>query len=134
MGASTGRLLLGTTVTTKVCVALKGGNPLSVTITLNALLPSCSWVGDQANTPVTASRLALVAAPAPRLKVNSSPSESDATFVMLSVIPTAMIWLEIAASIGGLLLCTTVTTKLCVALSGGRPLSVTTTLKTLLPI
>src|SRR5437660_3482093 len=70
MGASTGGWLVRTTMTVKLCVALKGGVPLSVTSTLTVLVPSCVELGAQENAPVAGSRMALVGAPAPRLKAS----------------------------------------------------------------
>src|SRR5437016_5418977 len=98
MAASTGGLLLCTTVTTKLCVAPSGGRPLSVTTTLKALLPNGECAGDGMSVHLGGWRrtlvgfmVAFVATSGPRLKVNKSPSESEATFVMVSVIPTAMV-------------------------------------------
>src|ERR1035441_1840674 len=126
--ATTGGLLLASTVTLKLWVAFSGGSPLSVPITLKALDPISAWVGAQVNTPLVASITAFVAAPAPKLKVSicGGLSGSVAALVMGRVIPTAIVRSETAATTGGLLLASTVTLKLWVALSGGSPLSVTT--------
>src|SRR5258708_6301124 len=91
MVASTGGWLLGTTITAKFCVALSGGKPLSTTITLNALVPICAGAGVQVKTPLVGLIVALVAAPAPRVKASWSPSESLATLVIVSVMPTAIV-------------------------------------------
>src|SRR5437588_442164 len=115
-GAKVGGLLLGTTRTWKTCVALKEGKPLSATMTLKALLPSCAWVGAHENRPLVGLIAALAAAPAPKLNVSWSPSGSPAELVISSVIPTATSASAIGASPGGLLLRTTMTVKLCVAL------------------
>src|SRR5438105_5635472 len=117
-GAKVGGLLLGTTRTWKTCVALKEGKPLSATMTLKALLPSCAWVGAHENRPLVGLIVALAAASAPRLKLNWSPSGSLAELVISSVIPTATSASAMGTSDGGLLLWTTSTVKLWVALKG----------------
>ena len=71
MGASTGGLLLASTVTARLCVALSGGRPSSVTTTSNALVPTWSWVGAHVKTPLVGLMVALVAAPGPRLNVST---------------------------------------------------------------
>ena len=85
-------------------------------MTLKALVPIWSCVGLQTNTPLVGLMVALVAAPEPRLNVSTwgGLSGSVAVFVMVSVIPTATVRLETAASTGGLLLASTVTLKLWV--------------------
>src|SRR5215467_7543697 len=110
----TGGLLVGVTTTEKVWVALSEGWPLSVTITLKRLVPTCAAVGVQLNTPLDGSMLALAAAPLPRLKVNTCGglSGSVARLVITSCVPTTMVWLAIAVRTGGLLSGRTTTEKL----------------------
>src|SRR6267378_4274046 len=97
MAARIGGLLLGMTVTVKLWVALKDGKPLSVTTTLKALEPICACVGDHVSTPFVGLIPAFVAAPTPKVNANWSPSESEAILVIMRAIPTAMVWLVIAA-------------------------------------
>src|SRR5262245_55376070 len=79
--------------------------------------------------------LALAAAPLPKLKLKTCGglSGSVARLVITSCVPTAMVWLAIAARTGGLLSGRTTTEKLWVAVSEGEPLSLTMTLKALVP-
>src|SRR5437879_2875710 len=134
MAARTGGLLLGITTTVKLRVALNNGMPLSVTITLNAFEPVCAGVGVQVNTPFVGLMAAFAAAPLPRLNANWPPSDSEAILVIMRAIPTAMVWLVIAARTGGLLVGVTITAKVRVAVKAGKPLSVTTTLKLFVPL
>ena len=89
------------TVTANVWVALNGGVPLSVTITLKKFVPACDCVGVQMKMPLVAPMDALGAAPASRLNVNGSPSGSFAMFVTSKVVPAVTDWSEIGASTGG---------------------------------
>ncbi len=65
IAASTGALLVSSTVTMKVLVLLVGGVLLSVTITeMPFVLGPCASVGVQRKTPVAGFTLALAGAPA----------------------------------------------------------------------
>src|SRR3974390_3376173 len=101
MGASVGGTLGGMTVTAKAWVALKGGEPLSVTITLNWFVPACDCMGVQVKMPLVGLMAALSAAPGPRLNVSWSPSGSLAVLVTVRLVPAVTVRLEIAASVGG---------------------------------
>ena len=84
-------------------------------------------VGVQANAPVAGSMLAPLGAPASRLQVKVSPSESVAVAVKVSGDSSLMVLFAMAATTGALLTSFTVTVKVCVALFGGCPSSVTRT-------
>ncbi len=93
----------GLTVTWKLCIALRLGVPLSVTITVNRLVVS-AWVtsGRQMKTPLLVSIVALVG-PVVRLKANvwGGTSGSAAVLVMTSMTPTLIVLSEMAARVGG---------------------------------
>src|SRR5206468_8764066 len=85
--ANTGALLTSLTVTVKLPVSLKAGEPLSVTRTVMRLvLGRCASEGVQLNTPVTESRLTPSGADT-RLKVSVlvGRSESAAKLATTSV-------------------------------------------------
>src|SRR5580765_4972562 len=98
-------VVVGRTTTEKLWAALSGGWPLSVTITVKMLVPTCAAVVLQLNTPLTGLMVALAGAPAPKLKVNTwgGLSGSVARLVITRFIPPVMVWLGIGASTGGLL-------------------------------
>src|SRR5262245_9290436 len=130
IAANTGALFTSVVTTVKLLVSLKGGAPLSVTRTMiTFVLGPCASVGAHVKTPVTG----LMAAPAgglSRLRVSASaePSGSVALIITLNTVPSLTVWLGIAASTGARFTEPTTARKLCVALSGGEPLSVTRTL------
>src|SRR5262249_36712749 len=117
IAASTGGLLVGSTTTEKLWLALSDGKPLSLTTTLKALVPTCAAVGVHLNTPLAGLMVALVGAPDPRLKVSTCGglSGSVARLVITRCVPTAIVWLAIAASTGGLLgvVCKIITVTPC---------------------
>jgi hypothetical protein len=129
MAAKTGALFASFTVTVKLLVSLRLGEPLSVTRTVIVfVLGPCDSLGVQLNTPL----LALMLAPDGGLtKLNASvlagTSASLAVAVSVSVLPSLIVWLAIAAKIGALFTSFTTTEKLCVALRLGEPLSATRT-------
>jgi hypothetical protein len=62
-------LRVSRTTTVKLCVALNGGGPSSVTTTaMRFVLGPCVSMGRQRNAPLVALIVALVGAPAPRLE------------------------------------------------------------------
>src|SRR3974390_2990723 len=103
MGASVGGTLVAMTVTAKAWVALKGGEPLSVTITLKWFVPACDCMGVQVKMPLVGLMAELTAAPGPRLNVSRSPAGSLAELVTVRVVPAVTVRLEIAAKVGGTL-------------------------------
>src|SRR5437867_2943494 len=130
MLARDGGLLVSSTNTVKVCVALRLGVPLSVTMTLMIGRPGRrDWVGVQLNTPLVAPRVALRGAYT-RLKVSvfAGRSGSEAELVKVRSVPSVTVLSAMVVSDGGLLDSSTNTVKLCVALRLGVPLSVTMTL------
>src|SRR5262245_37810611 len=135
MAANTGALFTSLAMTVKLLVSLKGGAPLSVTRTLIAfVLGACVSVGAQVNTPVTG----LMAAPAggfSRLNVSTSvgPSGSVAVTFTVNIVPSFTVWFWIAASAGARFTDPTTAMKLCVALRGGDPLSMTRTAMVFMP-
>ena len=79
--------MVSKTNTVKLCVALKLGTPLSVTITLMKFVPGpCDSSGVQLNAPLSGLTVAFVGAPVPRLNVSAWVSTSLATFVKTSVV------------------------------------------------
>jgi hypothetical protein len=93
------------TVTVNGCVALIGGEPLSVTRTVMLLtLGACAGLGVQVNTPAPV-MFAPSGAPVSRLKVSvcAGKSASLALFVKVKVWPRVTVRSTIAASVGGVL-------------------------------
>src|SRR5438552_360797 len=105
IAARLGGLLLSRTKTRKLLVALKGGAPLSTTRVVNTFVVG-PWAsaGVQVITPL-AEITALVGAES-RLYVRllAGMSASVALLVTLSVVPSLIVLLEMAANTGGLLL------------------------------
>src|SRR3972149_636712 len=130
MPASVGALLVSSTNTVKLCVALKLGTPLSVTMTAIGFVDGpCASLGVQVNAPLFELTCAPGGAPAPRLNnsVLGGASVSPAPLVNVSSPPSNTVEFEMPASVGALLVSSTNTVKLCVALKLGTPLSVTMT-------
>ena len=93
-GASSGAWFTSVTITVKVCVALKGGLPLSVTTMTNWLVPGPSASpGVQVKSPLVGLSKAPLVGARPKLKVSASlgKSASVATFVTISVCPSATV-------------------------------------------
>src|SRR6266404_5004597 len=129
IAASTGAVLVGMTATVKLCIALKGGTPLSETTIMTVFVPICAEFGVHVKTPLEGLMLALKGAPLLRANVSEVGGLSGSLAVLetLSVVPTMTVWFEIGESMGGWLVSTTIIMKACVALKGGVPLSVTIT-------
>src|SRR4029453_11438531 len=113
------------------CVALREGDPLSVTRTAIVLVPGAPWPGVQVNTPL----LGLMLAPeGPATRLNgrglAGRSGSGAAAVRVRGLPSLAGWFAMGVSTGGLFTSLTVTVKLLVSLKLGEPLSVTRTLIT----
>src|SRR5258706_121902 len=94
----------------------------------------CVSLGVQVNTPLAEPIAALVGA-LTRLNVSTCAGRSGsvAVLVSVSVLPSLTIWSATGASVGGEFTACTTTTKLCVAVNGGEPLSVTATMIVLVP-
>src|SRR5258706_7465484 len=102
MAANSGAAFTSLTIARNVCVALKLGVPLSVTITLIELVPGpCASLGVQVKTPLDALIVALDGAPAPRLNISVSSSGSLAELVNVSNCNSFTVSGEIAESAGG---------------------------------
>src|SRR2546421_546996 len=81
------------TVTKNELVLLRGGTPLSVTLTWICVLPTWPEVGVQVRTPVTASIVAPVGAVIKEnINVFAGMSESVATLVTVNFEPTTTVW------------------------------------------
>src|SRR5438128_652192 len=132
--ASTGALFtsLSATITVKLAVSLKGGEPLSVTRTVMRLvLGRCDSVGVQFSTPLLGSRLTPSGADN-RLKVSRLAGRSRSVTVLVTT-SVANPWITLygtTVSTGARFTSLTTTVKLLVALKGGEPLSVTFTVIT----
>src|SRR5436853_355967 len=101
MAASTGALFVSRTKTVNDWVALKGGEPLSVTLIEIVLVPGpCASVGVHANTPVRGLIVALVGAPGSSEKVSASPFASVAVLVKVSVTSSVLVRLAMFTSTG----------------------------------
>src|SRR5205809_9922 len=99
---STGGKLLSNTTTVNVCVALNGGEPLSVTRTAITFVPGpCPSVGVQTKTPLVGLMNAFVGAPALRLNVSTfaGRSASTAVLVKLNIVPSKTVRFEIAEKV-----------------------------------
>ena len=99
----------GFTMTLKLCVALIGGVPLSVTFTVVKLVVfACATAGRQVKTPLLPFSAAPVGA-ANKLNVSvcAGVSESVATLVIVSVTPALTVRPETGDNTGGLLLAAT---------------------------
>src|ERR1035438_6077452 len=95
----------GLTMTLKLLVALRGGRPLSVTITVTGLVvPARATGGRHVKTPLALSRVVLEGA-ANRLKVRvcGGDSASVALLVRMRITPALMVWSATGASTGAVL-------------------------------
>src|SRR3954470_15771428 len=129
-----GGLFDSSTITVKLWVALREGEPLSATrIAITFVLPPCVSDGVQLNTPLV--REAPVGAPGSKLYVSACAgiSLSLAKFVNVSSVPSRTVLLLIAASVGALFTSFTITVNVLVSLRAGVPLSVTRTTMLLVP-
>src|SRR2546426_6052928 len=125
---STGALFAPVTTTVKLLVSLDSGAPLSVTRTvIRFVLGPWASVGVQLSTPLLGFKFTPAGADT-KLKVNvlTGRSASLAVFVTVSVLSSVTVWSVGTVSTGALFTSLTTTIKLLVALSGGRPSSVTT--------
>src|SRR5262245_14835396 len=93
------------------------------------VLGPCDSVGVQLNTPLLPLIVAPTGAPGSKLYVNvlAGRSVSVAPAINVSVLPSLIVRLVIAASTGAVLSSLTTTVKERVALRAGEPLSVTRT-------
>src|SRR5262245_30977361 len=129
MAVNTGALFTSLTTSVKLFVSSSVGAPLSVTrMLMMFVLGPCASVGAQVNTPVTG----LIAAPDGgfsrlNVSVSAAPSGSVAVTFTVNIVPSLTVWFGIAASTGARFTEPTTAMKLCVALRGGDPLSVTRT-------
>ncbi|MCU0770204.1 MAG: hypothetical protein MUE94_00340 [Verrucomicrobia bacterium] len=133
MADSMGALFTSQTVTVKLLVALKGGTPLSVTRIAMSLVPGpCVSSGTQVSTPVLVFRFTPVGA-ATRLKrsVLAGRSGSVARFVTVRVVNSSTVCGGGTVSVGTRFTSFTTTVNCCVALRPGVPVSVTSTVITL---
>src|SRR5438067_6149762 len=129
MGLRTGATLTSFTTITMVCVAAKGGTPLSVTLTAKVLVAGpCASVGLQEKTPVVEIMLAPAGALS-RLKVRefAGMSASLAVAVKVKRAFSLFVRLDSGLSVGARFTSFTTIVTTWVALRGGTPLSVTIT-------
>src|SRR5688572_33417461 len=106
--ASDGELLVLSTVTLKVCVALKGGLPLSLTRTLKLNeFPPCASLGTQPKAPVFELMIAPAGAPdrSVHVSVCAGMLLSVAVAVKASTSPSKTVRSAMAASTGATLGC-----------------------------
>src|SRR5437870_2989392 len=102
-GAMPGGLFTSLTMTVKLLMSLKGGEPFSVTCTpITSVLGPWVSVGVQVNTPVTGSSLAPVGAEV-RLKVKRLVERSEllALLVTTSGVDSSIVWSEGTVRTGG---------------------------------
>src|SRR5690242_8377481 len=95
------------------------------------LVPAWPAVGVQVKTPLGVMLAPLGGDTRLNVSVLVGRSASLAVLVTVRVLPTVSVRLVCAASTGARLISVTVTVKVLVALRVGRPLSVTTVVKTL---
>src|ERR1051326_282290 len=115
------------TTTIKVLVALSGGVPLSVTRVVNVfVLGPCASDGLQVMTPDAEIAAAAGATSNVYVSVLGAESVSEAVFVTVSVVNSAIVRLLCGGKTGAVFAGVTTTRKLFVVLSGGEPLSVAT--------
>src|SRR5258706_2274353 len=128
MEARTGGLFDSITVTVKVCVALREGEPLSVTMTpIRLVVPPCVSDGVQPNTPLVELTEAPAGAPESRLNVSDCAgiSGSLAVLVKVSSTPSVTVLLLMGERMGALFTSFTTIEIVSKALRAGEPLSVT---------
>src|SRR5205085_2699547 len=101
MKASTGGLLDSSTMTVKVCEALRLGTPSSVTVTVTGfVLGPWASVGTHVMTPFVGLMIMPAGAFVPRLYVNIVASTSLTDVNTTSKLPSITIWLAMGASTG----------------------------------
>src|SRR5262245_24188775 len=110
-------------LTVKLLVSLRGGLPLSVTLTvIELMLGLWASVSAQVSTPVLESILTPGGGNTrPKVSVFVGTSRSVAVFVTTNVLSSVMVWLSVTVSTGGLFTSVTTTLKEFVVLRLGNP-------------
>src|ERR1051325_100387 len=127
---NTGAELISATMTLKLCVADKLGEPSSLTRTTTSfVLGPCASLGVQTITPF----VELINMPAGNcsseyVRVFAGMSASMAAFVIVNVANSAIVCVATCGSTGAEFTSLTTTVNVFVALSGGAPSSVTRTI------
>src|SRR5947209_4800127 len=114
-----GALLTSVTTIVKVFVALKGGEPSSVTTVVNRLVLG-PWACEGMQGMSRLAEIVALAGPTSKVYVNvfAGRSESVAVLVTTNPVNSAIVWSGWAGSTGGLFTSVTTTAKVLVALRG----------------
>src|SRR5439155_903070 len=117
------------TVIVNDLLLLKGGEPLSVAVTVAAAVPASENPGVRAMFPVVALVVVTVmyVGPAAFVNVKASPSGSDLLITCFLVALSFTVMLLVALSVGGRFMSLTLMMNDLLLLRGGEPLSVAVT-------